>query len=183
MDVNIRLAVPDDAGACGRIMYEAFKGINERHGFENIEVPTVESGCMIAGFFMQYPSFYSVVAEAGGYVVGSCFLDERSPIRGLDIVSVDLAVQGQGVGRKLVEAVLEHSRGSRGIRLVQHTFNTSSIALYASLGFEVKEPLLVMRGRLTGDTPSDVEVRPMRSQDLDVCGALYEKIHGFERTN
>lgn len=42
---------------------------------------------------------------------------------------------------------------------------------------------MVIRGRITGGTPSDVEVRPMRYQDLDVCGALCEYIHGFERIN
>ncbi len=183
MDVKIRVAVPADVAACGRIMHEAFREINERHGFENIEIPTMESGGGAAGFVIANPSFHSVVAEAGGHVVGCCFLDERGSIRGVDMISVDPAAQGQGVGRKLMEAVLEHSLGSRGVRLAQHTFNTSSMALYASLGFEVKEPLLVMCGRLRGETPSDVEVRPMCAQDLEACGALCEKVHGFERNN
>ena len=82
-----------------------------------------------------------------------------------------------------MEAVLEHSRGSRGVRLVQHTFNTSSVALYASMGFEVKEPLLLTRGRPRSETPQGVEVRPMRDQDLDACAALCEKVYGFERNN
>jgi len=183
MDARIRLAAQADIMACGRIMHEAFKGINERHGFENTEVPTVEYGCGGAGFWIRNPSCYGVVAETEGRVVGSCFLDERSSIRGVGPVSVEPAVQGQGVGRKLMEALLERSRGSRGVRLVQFAFNTSSLALYASLGFEVKEPLMLMRGRLSSKTPRDVEVRPMRSQELDACGALCAKIHGFERTN
>ena len=33
MNVEIRPAVSSDAEACGRISYEAFKGIRERHGF------------------------------------------------------------------------------------------------------------------------------------------------------
>ena len=138
---------------------------------------------MAAGFFIHNPSCFSIVAEAGEGVVGSCFLDERNSIRGVAIVSVDPAAQGQGVGRKLMEALLERSRGSRGVRLVQFAFNTSSLALYASLGFEVKEPLLLMRGRPGSEALRDVEVRRMRSQDLNACGALCEKVHGFERTN
>lgn len=82
-----------------------------------------------------------------------------------------------------MEAVLEKCRGSRGVRLVQHTFNTSSMALYASLGFEIKEPLMLMHGRLRGETPSEVEVRPMRRDDLEACAALCEKVHGLERTH
>ena len=57
------------------------------------------------------------------------------------------------------------------------------MALYASQGFEVKEPLLIMRGRLRNKTPGDVKVRPMCDQDLEACGALCEKVHGFERIN
>jgi len=182
MNVGIRLAVPADIETCGRIMHAAFQEINERHGFENIEVPTVESGCWIAEFLIRNPSFYSIVAETGGIVIGSCFLDERSSIRGVDIVSVDPSVQDQGVGRKMMEALLERCHGSRGVRLAQHTFNSSSMALYTSLGFEVKEPLLLMRGRPKSKTLSEVEVRPMSSQDLDACRALCEKVYGFERT-
>jgi GNAT superfamily N-acetyltransferase len=183
MNVSIRPAAEDDIPVCGLIAYEAFKEINERHGFENIEVPTIESGCGAAEFHIRSPSSCSAVAEVGGRVVGSCFLDAHSSIRGVAMVSVDPTVQSRGVGRKLMEAVLEQCSGSRGVRLVQHSFNTSSVALYASLGFEAKEPLLVMRGRPSGQAPSDVEVRAMCSQDLDACAALCEKVHGFERTN
>lgn len=183
MDARIRLADPTDIEACGKIMYEAFKGINERHGFVNTEFPTAEIGAMAAGFWIRNPSSWSAVAEAEGCIVGSCLVDERSSVRGVAVISVDPAVQGQGVGRKLMEAALDRCRGSRGVRLAQHTFNTSSLALYASLGFEVKEPLVLMRGRLSSNLPGDVEVRPMHSEDLDACRVLYERIHGFERVN
>jgi len=42
---------------------------------------------------------------------------------------------------------------------------------------------MLMRGRPSSETPDDVEVRPMCTQDLDACGALCEKVHGFERTS
>jgi hypothetical protein len=37
-------------------------------------------------------------------------------------------------------------RGAVGVRLVQDSFNTASLSLYASLGFEVKEPLALIEG-------------------------------------
>ena len=40
-----------------------------------------------------------------------------------------------------------------------------------------------MRGRPGIEPLQDVEVRPMHSQDLDACGELCEKVHGFERNN
>jgi predicted N-acetyltransferase YhbS len=88
-----------------------------------------------------------VVAESEGPIIGSNFLDERDPIRGLGPVTVNPQVQVRGIGRRLMEAVLERARGAVHLRLVQDSFNMLSIYLYASFGFEVKEPLLLMRGQ------------------------------------
>ena len=65
------------------------------------------------------------------------------------------ALQGGGVGRRLMEAVLERANGAAGIRLLQDAFNMRSLALYASLGFEVREPVLVMTGRPTASRRRD----------------------------
>jgi len=108
MDVYIRPAVPADIAACGQITYAAFKGINERHGFENFEFSTVEVACDNAELKIQNPSYYNIVAEASGHSL-ACASDEHSSIRGVDLVSVDPAAQGEGVGRKLMEAALERS--------------------------------------------------------------------------
>ena len=47
---------------------------------------------------LEHPGFYAVVAERDGTVIGSNFLDERSTIVGIDPISVDPAMQNQGVG-------------------------------------------------------------------------------------
>lgn len=183
VNVTIRSALHADIEACGHIMHKAFKGINESHGFENTDFPTAEIGCQVAAFHIHNPLYYGVVAELGGRIVGSGFLDERSLIRGVTTVSADPDVQGKGVGRRLMVALLERSRGSSGVRLLQHPFNTLSLALYTSLGFEVKEPIIFMSGRPKSQTPVGFEIRRMRSEDLDACGALCKKVHGFERIN
>ena len=82
-----------------------------------------------------------------------------------------------------MEAILERSRGAVGVRLVQDSFNMISISLYASLGFEVKEPLLLLRGRPTSKPSLGVEVRPLNSDDLSDCAALCRRVHGFEQLN
>ena len=82
-----------------------------------------------------------------------------------------------------MEAVLERARGAVGVRLVQDSFNMLSLSLYASLGFEVKEPLLLMRGKLNGKLPPGIIVRPLEKKDLGECAALCKKVHGFERFN
>ena len=48
-----------------------------------------------------------MVAEIDGRIVGSNFLDERSPIRGVGPITVAPEGQNSGVGRKLMQAVLE----------------------------------------------------------------------------
>jgi predicted N-acetyltransferase YhbS len=182
VNVAIRSAVPADAEACGRIIYEAFKSIADRHGFLP-HFPTIERAIQRANHCINHPSIYAVVAESEGQVIGSNFLDERDPIRGLGPVTVGPAVQVHGIGRRLMEAVLERARGALGVRLVQDSFNMLSISLYASLGFEVKEPLLLLRGKPNGKLPSGIIVRPVEKEDLSECAALCKNVHGFDRLN
>ena len=182
MNIAIRPAVATDSDACGRIIYEAFKEIAGRHGFP-AHFPTVELAIQRAHHCINHPSIYGVVAESEGKIIGSNFLDERDPIRGLGPVTVDRRVQVRGTGRRLMEAVLQRGRGAVGVRLVQDSFNMLSLSLYASLGFEVRESLLLMRGRPNGKLPFGIIVRPVEKEDLSECAALCKKIHGFERVN
>ena len=46
----------------------------------------------------RIPSVWGVVAEVEGRVVGSNFLDERSPIRGVGPITVDPRGQNAGSG-------------------------------------------------------------------------------------
>ena len=82
-----------------------------------------------------------------------------------------------------MQAVIERGAGSRGIRLVQDTFNSTSLSLYASLGFDVKEPLVLVEGVIKGGAPSDNEVRILREEDYESCAELSRQSHGFARVN
>jgi ribosomal protein S18 acetylase RimI-like enzyme len=172
---------PSDAGDAARVLYEAFAGIHDRHAFAR-DFPTLEAAAELTGSFIAHPSIWGVVAERGGRVVGSNFLDERGPIAGVGPITVDPRAQGEGIGRRLMEAVLERGAGAAGIRLLQDAFNTQSIALYASLGFEVKEPIALMGGSLSDARPPAAEVRPLMHEDLAACERLQMAVHGFERT-
>ena len=57
------------------------------------------------------------------------------------------------------------------------------MALYASLGFEVKESLVLMRGKPQSQPPGGIEIRPLGREDLKACAALCQRSHGIERTN
>src|SRR5713101_999122 len=67
----------EDAKQAGKIIFEAFAAIAEKHGFPP-DFPSVDVGRNVATSFLSHPGFYSVVAEYEDKVVGSNFLDERS---------------------------------------------------------------------------------------------------------
>jgi GNAT superfamily N-acetyltransferase len=180
--VSLRKIEPQDVKECARICFEAFGGIDDYHRFPR-DFPSLEFAEGLMEAFVGSPFSWGVVAEAEGRIVGSNFLLESDPICGVGPISVDPDHQGRGVGRKLMEAVIERGKGAPGTRLLQDSFNMLSLSLYASLGFEEREPVVVMSGKPTSGPVEGIEVRPLREADLDECEALCKKVHGFERTN
>lgn len=178
----IREAELEDAEACGVVIYEAFAGIAAQRGFDP-DFPSAEFAARIAGFLIAHPSIHAIVAEQGGRIVGCNFLDERDPIRGVGPTAVAPGEQSRGVGRLLTEAVIDRARGATGIRLCQDAHNAVSLSLYASLGFEVKEPLVIVGGTPAGPPPGELEVRPLAEAHVPACEALYRQVHGVTRTN
>lgn len=182
MSVTIRPIAEADTEACGRIMYEAFKRVHDRHQFPR-DFQTLEDAVQLAGLFVDHSAIMGVVAEIDGRIIGSNFLDERNPVRGVGPITVAPDVQERGVGRQLMEAVIERGRETAGIRLVQDAFNTCTLSLYASLGFEVQELLALMEGKPKGKGLAGVEVRLLRAEDLGECASLCMRVHGFDRAN
>jgi GNAT superfamily N-acetyltransferase len=131
--------------------------------------------------WIPHPNVWGVVAEIDGRIAGSNFLDERDPIRGVGPITIDPEGQNAGVGRRLMEAVVERGKDAPGIRLLQDGFHMRSLSLYASLGFDVRASCVVMTGSPRDEPLAGVEVRPVGEEDLDECEALCKKVHGFER--
>ena len=182
MTPELRPATPADAEACGRIIFDAFREIADQHGFP-WDFPSVEAGTQPARTFIAAPIIYGVVAELDGRVVGSNFVAEGDPIRGIGPITVDPSVQGSGLGRRLMDAALARAGNAISVRLVQDAFNTHSISLYASIGFDVREPLLLMQGTPRSGPDLGFSVRPMTVEDVGTCGALCTAVHGIARTH
>lgn len=179
-DIQLGPLTAEHAGRCGEIIYTAFRSVADRYGFP-ADFPSVEAAVPLAAAFIANPDIYGVGAWENGRLIGTNFLDERAGIRGVGPITVDPAVQGRGVGRLLMQDVLRRGEGAKGIRLVQDAFNTASYALYASLGFSVREPLMLMTGRpAQADVPNGL-VRPLRNADLEACARMCEAVHGFDR--
>ena len=180
-EVTLRPAEPADTDECARICFEAFAAIHDHHRFPR-DFPVPEAAQALMEAWIPHPKVWGVVAEADGRIVGSNFLDERDPIAGVGPITVDPGGQNSGVGRRLMEAVLERGKDARGVRLLQDGFHMRSLSLYQSLGFDVTASCVVMSGRPRGEPLDGVEVRPLSEDDLEECEALCKQVHGFERT-
>jgi GNAT superfamily N-acetyltransferase len=180
-ELLVREATAGDADSCGRIGYDAFESIATRHSLP-IEGSSPEFR-FVVGEMLANEGFAGLVAERAGELLGSAFVDERAVIAGIGPVSVDPAAQDDGVGRALMEALLrrERDRGAVGIRLVQTAYHYRSLALYAKLGFAVREPLSVLQGTPPALSIPGLGVRPAHEQDLASCNELCARVHGHDR--
>jgi predicted N-acetyltransferase YhbS len=182
MALTIREPKQDDATACGRICYEAFHAIATEHNFPP-DFPNSEAGVASVSMMIAHPGFHGVVAELDGKIAGSNFLDERSPISGVGPITVDPKIQNQGVGRRLMLAVMERSerRGFAGIRLVQAGYHCRSLTLYTKLGFDPREHLSCMQGPPINETIAGYAVRAATDRDIEACNRLCIRVHGHHR--
>jgi predicted N-acetyltransferase YhbS len=179
----VREATAADAEECGRIFYDAFESIAAPHHFP-VEPGSREFTRFKAAQLIADPGIAGLVAERDGTVVGSAFVDERGPIAGIGPVTVDPAAQDGGVGRALMEAAVERERerAAAGVRLVQTAYHYRSLALYAKLGFAVREPLSVLQGTPASLSIPGLSVRRAREDDVDACAELCTRVHGHDRS-
>jgi len=124
------------------------------------------------------------VAELDGQVVGSNFLDERSPIVGLGPITVAPSVQNRAVGRHLMQAVLDRVaiRRALGVRLVHAAYHTRALSLYAKLGFTVRDFVARVTGAPLALQLPGYTVRPATLADLDACDQVCRRVHGHDRS-
>src|SRR3990172_2516535 len=142
MPLEVVPAKPEHVDEMGRICYEAFKDIHDRHGFP-ADFPSTAFARMVMGGLVQREDCYVVVATENGQLAGSNGLLTPDEVGGVGPVCVEVPAQGRGIGRALMRDVLAHAErsGIEMVRLMQDSFNMSSLSLYASLGFDTKDPI------------------------------------------
>jgi GNAT superfamily N-acetyltransferase len=179
---TLRAGRAEDAETCGSICYEAFKAIADQHNFPP-DFPSSEVAGGLLTSLLSRGDIYSVVAEADGRVVGSNFLWENGAIAGVGPITIDPSAQNVAVGRRLMEDVLQRARerGIAGVRLVQATYHNRTLALYAKLGFDTREPLSTLQGEAIEQEVPGYAVRSATEEDLGACDELCLKVHGHER--
>ena len=178
----LRAGRSEDAETCGLICYEAFKAIADEHNFPpDFPSPEVSGGLLTS--LLSRGDIYRVVAEVDGRVVGSNFLWENGTIAGVGPITIDPAAQNVAVGRRLMEDVLQRARerGFAGVRLVQAAYHNRSLALYAKLGFDTREPLSNLQGEAIEQQIPGYAVRSATEEDLAACNKVCLKVHGHDR--
>jgi len=178
----IRRATPSDAEACGRICFEAFVTLADKHSFAR-DFPNPEVTTHILSMMFSHPSFFCVVAEQDKKIIGSNCLDERTVIAGVGPITIDPDTQNRSVGRQLMQAVMTRALEKKfaGVRLVQAAYHNRSLSLYSKLGFVVREPLACMQGPASRRKVPGYQVRPARQSDLSICNDLCLRVHGHDR--
>jgi len=179
----IRRATTADVDACAQICYDAFTAINTQHNFPP-DFPSPDVAKQVLGWMFSHPKFFCVVAEQNGRITGSNCLDERDSVAGVGPITVDPSSQNVGAGRQLMVAVMDRAaeKNCPGVRLVQAAFHSRSMSLYAKLGFDIREPLVVMQGPAIAQVPSGYSVRAATGSDLEVCNRLCRRVHGHDRS-
>lgn len=139
--LSFRPAQPQDYDAVRRITLDAYLGaghVDEEHPYLRI-LGDVEGRAVASQVWL---------AETGGAAIGAVMLTafgqpytEVAQERELEfrMLAVDPSSQGQGVGRAMVEWILEHARALEGVDAVVLTsasYMVPAHRLYTSLGFE-----------------------------------------------
>jgi predicted N-acetyltransferase YhbS len=182
MAFTLRPIVSADVPAAGRICHLAFTAIAAEHNFPSNH-PDPDVAIALLSRLSARPGTYGVIAELDGKVVGSNFVDERSPIIGLGPITVDPAVQNRSLSTALMRHMLERSarNGAPGVRLVQAGYHNRSLCLYVRLGFAVRHPLVVLQGAPLGIKLAGCAVRKATMADGEACDHLCRAVHGHER--
>ncbi len=182
MALRLVPAEPQHVRELGRICFEAFKEVQDR-GCGTRDFPTVDIARQVMGMLVQRDDFYSVSALDDGQVVGSNFLSLMDPVAGVGPVTVDPFYQGQGVGRALMQDVINYAQHNniRQVRLFHDSFNVASLSLYTSMGFDVKDSVALMQAAPAVE--ADNNVRPIVEPDLHAIEELSKSIYKTSRRN
>lgn len=180
--IAVREAVDADWEEAGRICYEAFATLADEHGFPH-DFPTVAAAAEPIRWMINHPQFYGVVAEDGGRVVGSSFMDERSIISAIGPVSVDPRAQNRRIGHALMAAMFDRAaeRRAAGVRLLQLAYHNRSLSLYAKLGMDVRGSFAAMYGEPVGVALPGYDVRAATCDDEPAMNDLCMRVHGHTR--
>jgi GNAT superfamily N-acetyltransferase len=171
MATELASATADLAKEIAGISYRAFLAISSAHGFPP-DFPSLESAYPAYELLIDRPDYIGLVAMVDGRPVGSNFLMMSDSVAAIGPLTVEPGRQGQGIGRLLMQSLMGRAaaHGYRELRLLQDTYNVTSLALYCSLGFDVRDTVALVS--TTSAEPSDSSVRLLVPSDIPAIDRL-----------
>jgi len=163
-----------------RICHEAFSALHDRYAIGR-DIPDIETGMLIISHVANRPDYTGFVATMDGKLVGSNFLLHGDFVAGIGPLTVDPRYQSRGVGRALMQSVINESerRNISQTRLFQEAINTTSLSLYTSLGFAWRDSAALMQA--TPASADDPSIRPLTIDDCVSIKSLSQQSYGFSR--
>ncbi len=153
--------VRTDLERAGKILFEAFRVGASKHGYAP-RMQSAQEGTAWAWAMLRHRPSELLIAETENQAVGICCLNPRGEHGGVGPVAVDPCFQGFGIGRQLMNSLLERAEGLQSLRLFQEAFNPASFSLYYSLNFMPVAELL------------DLFLDPGARKGVDPCSNVSE---------
>lgn len=181
-DVRVRDFEPDDLGPLGDVVYEAFRGVAEAHGFRPAFGSPDQARLLLNTFHATELATMVTAVDASG-VAGSASMNIRGEAAGIGPVAVGPNAQAGGIGRAMMVELLRRAdaEGVRSVCLTQATYNVVSFSLYSKLGFVVRDMHVHVEGRIDAPEVDTTGVREMRAGDVAAASALDARLTGFRR--
>lgn len=192
MGIIVRTMKIEETEETGKIIVESFNDVFVKHGLP-APFQSWQAGRGLAYGYARHDPEGCLIATENGKIIGSGFIHLRGETASIGPVSVSPEHQSRGVGRIIMEALMEIGSKASSIRLIQDSFNTLSFSLYTKLGFQVHDVVLSLLLREPGDfrTPSpdpegnsqsEREIRLVKKTDLPGILALDKQVMGYDRT-
>jgi GNAT superfamily N-acetyltransferase len=133
-EVQIRNMRRADLDQVGEILFKAFNTCALKYGYAP-QMQSVQEGASWAWVMLRHGPSELLIAEVENRAVGICCLNPRGNHGGVGPVAVDPSFQKYGIGRRMMNVLVNRAEGLQSIRVFQDAFNPVSFSLYYSFNF------------------------------------------------
>ena len=169
-----------DVAAADRCAFETFQAAAVARGEARVERSRIDvaRAHVRVGHLLATDPAGAWVAEAGGEIVGVALALMREGVWGLSLFTVLPGFQAAGIGRRLLDAALEHGRDARG-GIILASSDPRALRRYALAGFDLWPAI---DGQGVPDLvalPDSAAVRPgVLPDDAELCHDVGRRVRG-----
>jgi len=166
-----------DVAAADLVAYDALQGAVPQLG-ESSDHRARRGQSRVAHLLETDPEGAWVAQNADGRVVGVALALLREGLWGLSLFAVEPALQGNGIGRRLLDSALGYADGARGAIILSST-DPKAMRRYARAGFALRPAVaaagIVDRAALPPRHPG---IRAATGDDLDLTEPVSRAVRG-----